>query len=88
MLQGVLNFARAESTEEEYLALVDMFDKPTPLERQQKRQKFRAVIDIARQQVDLFRLDTLLEAGLKRSHQRLDELIAGRIPEPGCPILE
>lgn len=87
ILQGVTNFAQAESTEDEYLALVDMFDRPTPAERQGKRQKFRATIDVARQQVGLFRLDTLVEAGLKRSRQRLAELIRDCTPEPGYPLL-
>ena len=88
MLQGVTNFARVESTEDEYLALVDMFDQPTPAAREQKRQEFRARIDIARGQVNLFRLDTLVEAGLKRSRQRLHELITGYTPEPRLPGLD
>jgi len=65
-----------------------MFDKPTPAEQEGKRRKFRATIDIARQQVGLFRLDTLVEAGLKRSRQRLGELINGCTPEPGLPVLD
>jgi len=88
VLQGVTNFVQAQSIEDEYLALVDMFDKPTPAEQEGKRRKFRATIDIARQQVGLFRLDTLVEAGLKRSRQRLGELINGCTPEPGLPVLD
>jgi hypothetical protein len=87
MLQGVRNFAGAETTEGEYLALVDLFRTPTSEQRQQKLQAFRATIEKARQQVHLFKFDTLIKAGLARSHQRLPDLIAGRTPEPGYPDL-
>lgn len=88
VLQGVINFVQAKSTEDEFLALVDMFDKLTPAEREGKRRKFRATMGIARQQVGLFRLDTLVVAGLNRSRQRLDALVSGCTPEPGYPLLE
>ncbi len=87
-LQGVRNFAGAETTEDEYLALLNMFRQPTSQERKQKLQRFKTNIEIARRQVHLFRFDTLVEAGLTRSRQRLADLIAERIPEPGFPDLD
>lgn len=87
-LQGVRNFVNAPTTEEEFLALVEMFEHPTPAERQQKLQKFRATINIARRRVHIFKLDTLVQAGLARSRRRLNALVAGHVPEPDVPELE
>lgn len=86
--QGAYRFASATTLEEEYLALVDMFDRPTPEERRQKVESFRANITEARRLVDHLQLDTLVSAGLARSHSRLRDLIAGHRPEPGYPDLE
>jgi hypothetical protein len=84
--QGVCRFARAETLEGEYLALVDMFDGPAPKEREQKRQLFRTNIDPARRQTHFFRVETLIEASLARSYSRLTDLIEGRVSEPGYPV--
>lgn len=85
--QGACNFARATTAEEEYLALVDMFDRPTPRQRQEKLASFRSHLDLARQQVHFFKVETLLRASLSHSRQRLADLIAGCMPEQGYPDL-
>ena len=85
--QGVNNFVRAETAEDEYLALVDMFDNITAEERAERQRVFRATIDSARRQVHFFRFETLIKASLKRSRLRLRELITGQSPEPGKPDL-
>lgn len=87
LLKSACHFARAETLEEEYLALVDMFDQPTPEEREQKQQLFRANIDLARRQTNFFSVETLIEASLSRSYSRLTDLIEGRVPEPSYPDL-
>lgn len=84
---GTCAFVRAKNIEEEYLALVDLFDRPTPEQRQEKLQRFRAEIDHARRQIHIFRMNTLIKAGLIRSRQRLTDLIEGRTPPPGLPVL-
>ena len=86
-LRGIQTFVRAGSTENQFMALVDMFDKPNPTERQAKRQSFRANIDTARTQAHFFQFDTLIEASLSRSRQRLDELVSGSRSQPGKPYV-
>jgi hypothetical protein len=88
MQQGVGNFARAEHVDGEYLALLDLFDHPSPAEREQRRQKLCAQIDAARRLVNIFRLDTLVQAAIVHTLQRFDDLFAGRIPQPGYPSLD
>jgi hypothetical protein len=88
MHQSVCHFARATTLEEEYLTLVDLFDRPAPEQREQKRQTFRAHIDLARRQTHIFRVDTLIEVSLVHSYSRLTDLIEGRVPEPGYPVME
>jgi hypothetical protein len=85
LLHGLRHFVRAETLEEQYLALVDLFDRPSPEERRRRQEEFRARLEPARQQVHLFRFETLIEAGLRRSRQRLTELITGQLPQPGDP---
>ena len=87
LLKSVCHFARAETLEEEYLALVDMFDQPTPEEREQKQQLFRANIDLARGQTNFFSVETLINASLAHSYSRLTDLIEGRVPESSYPEL-
>lgn len=86
--QGAYRFVSASNLEDEYLALVDMFDRPIPEERQQKLESFRAGIAEARRLVGQLQLDTLVSASLTRSYSRLVDLIEGRTSEPGYPILE
>jgi hypothetical protein len=88
MLQGACNFVQAKNVEEEFLALVDLFDHPTPEERQETQQHFRSEIDTARDQVHFFTIDKLASAAVAHSRQRLADLLAGRIPEPGYPIID
>jgi hypothetical protein len=88
LLQGLRCFVQGETIEAQFLALVDLFDRPNPEERRQRLENFRATIEAARQRVPIFRLDTLLAAGLSHSRRRLADLIAGRIPEPGYPEVE
>jgi hypothetical protein len=83
--QGVCRFVQANTLEEEFLALVDMFDRLSPAARYQKQQAFRRDIDQARRQVHLFEIDTVVMAGLAHSRRRLADLLAGRVPEPGYP---
>ena len=85
--EGGCNFARAEDVEGEYLALVDLFDRPTSARRQEKFQTFRALIETARRQTYIFRLDTLVRAGLAHSRRRLTELLENRPAEPAYPLL-
>jgi hypothetical protein len=87
MHQGTCNFVQAENVEGEYLALIDLFDQPSPPEREKRRQKLRAQIDAARDLVHIFNLDILVPAAVAHSHQRLTDLREGRIPEPGSPAL-
>ena len=86
-LQGIRNFVRAESVESEFLALVDMFDKPSPAERQRKRHSLRTTLDTARAQVHFFEFDSVIEASLTHSRRRLDELISGRPAHPDQPVM-
>lgn len=88
LLRGVCAFVRAGSTEAEFLALVDLFDRPTPDQRRQRQQALREDIDLARSQTHLFRLDVLVGAGLAHSRQRLAELIEGRPALAGYPRLD
>jgi hypothetical protein len=84
---SVCRFTKATSTEEAYLTLVDLFDRPTPEQREHKRQHLLAYLTHARQQIHLFEVTTLVEAGLAHSYRRLTELIQGNLPEPGYPDL-
>lgn len=83
--QGLCAFVQATTVEAEYLALVDLFDRPSPEVRQQKQQDFQAKIDLARQRVHLLHLETLVERGVAHSRRRIIELISGQTPEPGYP---
>ncbi len=87
MHRGACDFARATTVDEEYLALIDLFDHPTRQEREQRRQSLRAQIDAARQLVGIFQMETLVEAAINRTFNRVDDLLAGRLPEPDYPIL-
>jgi hypothetical protein len=84
---GMCHFVRAATLEEEFLTLVNLFDRATPEQHEQKRQTFRAHIDLARRQTHIFQVDILIEASLARSFSRLADLIEGRVPEPGYPEL-
>ena len=88
MLAGVRSFVRANGVEEEFLALVDMFDRPTPEQRREKQLILRNQIDEARQRVHFFRLDQLVGAALAHSRQRLADLIESRLPEPAYPHID
>jgi hypothetical protein len=88
MHQGVCNFAQAKSVEGEFLALVDLFDQPSPAQREKRLERFRAEIDTARSQVHFFKLDELVKIALVHSRRRLTDLIEGGTPEPGYPSLD
>ncbi len=85
--RGVNRFVQAHTAEAEYLALVDMFDRPTSQERLAKLASFRAGIDLAHQRIHFLQFDTLVSASLSHSYSRLTDLIASRVPEPGYPDL-
>ncbi|MFN8454307.1 MAG: zinc dependent phospholipase C family protein [Anaerolineae bacterium] len=85
MLQGVCHFAQVETPEEEFLALVDIFDQITSEQREERRRYFRAHIDQARTHLRFFHLERLIKTSLAHSYHRLADLIEGRIPEPGYP---
>jgi len=87
MHRGTLNFMQAAEAEGEFLALVDMFDRPAPDKRQQWQTRFRMEIDSARRRTRYFRLELLVQASLRHSRARLADLIEGRAPEPGYPDL-
>ncbi len=86
--QGACAFVQAKDVEDEFMTLVDVFDRPTPEQRRQRQQRFRAEISLARTQINLFQLQTLVRAGLSRSQARLADLIEGRIPEPSYPAID
>ena len=86
--QGACVFVQAKNVEDEFMTLVDIFDRPTPEQRRQRQQRFRAEINLARAQIDLFQLQTLVRAGLARSQARLADLIEGRIPAPSYPAID
>jgi hypothetical protein len=88
MHRAVCNFARAEHVDGEYLALIDLFDRPSAVEREQRQATLCAQMDAARGLVKIFRLDTLIPAAIARSLQRFDDLFAGRIPQADYPLLE
>lgn len=88
MWRGVCTFVQAKNIEEEFMALVDMFDRPTPEQRRQWQQRFRAEMKLARAQIDVFQLETLVRASLARSRSRLADLLSGRTPEPDFPVIE
>jgi hypothetical protein len=88
MHQAVCNFVRAENVDGEYLALIDLFDRPSAAEREQRRVALCAQMDAARGLVKIFRLDTLIPTAIARSLQRFDDLFAGRIPPPDYPLIE
>jgi hypothetical protein len=88
MWQGACVFVNAAAVEAEFLALVDMFDRPLPAQRRERQARFRAEIDLARQQTPVFRLDALVRTGLALSRARLADLQAGRVPVPGFPPVE
>lgn len=88
MHTGVCHFVQAKSAEEEYFALIDLFDMPSASQRLAYRQRFQKEIGRARAQVHLFRLEALVMAGLRHSRKRLADLIEGGQPEPMYPLLE
>jgi len=87
MLAGTRNFVQARNVEEEFLALVDLFDRPALEQRQEKQQVFRADIDEARRRVHFFQINRLVNAALAHSRRRLDDLIEGRLSGPEYPVL-
>lgn len=86
--QGVCTFVQARNIEEEFMALVDIFDQPTSEQRWQRQQRFRAEMELARARINVFQLERLVRAGLARSRSRMADLLAGRTPEPGFPVIE
>lgn len=88
MYQGAYNFVQAENVDGEYLALIDLFDRLSPQEREQQRQRLCAQIDDARNLVNIFRLDVLIPAAIARTLQRFDDLFAGRVPKSDYPVID
>lgn len=88
LLRGVCAFARAKSTEAEFLALVDLFDRPAPDQRRQRQQELLEDIEVARSQTGLFRLDIVVRASLAHSRRRLAELVEGRPVQVDYPLLD
>lgn len=86
-LSGARTFVQAETAEGEFLALVDLFDRPAPDVRRQKLKDFRANINTARVRTHWFNLDTLVKASVSRTQQRFNDLITGHVPQPGYPNL-
>ena len=86
-LQGTRKFVEADSVEDEFLALVDMFDRPSPEVRCQKLEDLRANIHTARDRSHWFKLDVLVQASLNRTRQRFHDLVTGHMPQPGYPLL-
>jgi hypothetical protein len=87
MLRGTRAFVQAADPEEEFLVLVDMFDRPTPEQRREKQEMLRLELDEARRRVHFFQIDCLVRVALAHARRRLADLINGRIPAPGYPAL-
>ncbi len=85
--RGACAFLQAENAEDEFMVLVDIFDRPTPERRQERLARFRIEIDAARNLTHIFKIDTLVRASLARGRARLADLIQGHVPEPGYPII-
>lgn len=88
MWRAVCAFLRADTIEAEFLTLVDYFDRSTPERRRRRQERFRREIDFARQQRHVFKLESLVVVSLRHSRRRLADLLEGRIPEPGFPVIE
>lgn len=86
-LIGARTFVEADTTEGEFLALVDMFDRPAPDVRRQKLEDFRANINTARVRTHWFNLETLVKASIDRTQQRFNDLVTGHMPQPDYPNL-
>lgn len=82
---GVLNFLRAGTTEQEFLALVDMFDRLPASSREQQVTAFRANISAARERVGVFQLHKMIVSGKDRTLQRMTELLTQRPALPELP---
>ncbi len=88
MLHGTRQFVAAPTLAAGYASLLVMFGNGrTPAQKEQLRQEFEQYIDVARQYVSHFNLDTLVEASLLRSRQRIADLLTNRVPEPDFPQL-
>ena len=88
MLAGVQAFAAAETVEDEYLALVDLFNANLKeSHRQRLLAQFQNEIDAARRKIRFFELDRLVSAGAAHSRRRISDLMTGRAPSPGYPNL-
>ena len=88
MLHGTRQFAAAPTLKAKYASLLTVFGNGrTPAQKEHVLQEFEQHIDFARQHVSHFKLDTLVAASLVRSRQRIADLLAGRVPEPGFPQL-
>jgi hypothetical protein len=83
--RGVLSFVQAESTEQEFLALVDMFDQLPASRRKQRQTAFRANIDAARDIVGVFELQKMVTSAGERTLQRLEELLTHSAAVPELP---
>ncbi len=83
--RGVCRFVRAGDTQSGYLALVDLFDRPTPEQRRERQETVLADLPALRGQVHWFHMDRLVRASLAHSHRRLAELIENRPSQPGYP---
>jgi hypothetical protein len=86
LLVGICCFMQAQSVEEQYLILGVLDNNST--RRQGRQERFRAEIERAHQQVHLFQLEVVIQAGYRHSHLRLGDLIAGRVPEPSYPHIK
>ena len=82
---GVADFVQSGATEQEILALVNMFIRPSAETRDEHLREFKATINIARQQVHVFDLNTMLVAAVHRTKQRIGDLLSRSISEPGLP---
>lgn len=89
MLVGTRAFVAAPEVEQEYLALVDLFEPDRSLlDRRESLARLRREIDQARRQVHHFELERLARASIAHSRQRIADFLDGRNPEPEYPALE
>ncbi len=87
MWRATCAFVWADTVEAQFLTLVDFFDRAASERRLQLQQRFRAEIDYARQQRHVFKLELMVQASLTHSRARLTDLLEGRVPEPGFPVI-
>lgn len=86
MFRGICNFVQKRTVEEQFLAVIDMFDQPSAAERQTKLAQFRQDIEIARPQIAFFQLEQFVAAAVRHSRRRSQDFLSGHVPQAAYPF--